>query len=156
MRIMKSILGYMAATLSLLIMLVSVLSFTAFPDTSKWFVAATGLVTSPNYSGGEVVKTIKHGAYQTEIHRPIFDALIGETKEGFIQVGWRPANALPPRIDEEIDFDADGQADFRVAIDTASHQATLTPASPNVLSLQGVYRIGESLAIRVKLRNPKK
>ncbi len=150
----KTILGYSAAGLSLLITLVTMAAWMF--GWGQAFIDRTGLVLAPNYSGGEVARTVDHGAYQTEIYRPVFDALIGETREGFIQVGWRPANALPSRIDEAIDFDADGQADFHIAIDTATRQATLTPASPNVLSLQGVYRIGESLAIRVELKNPKK
>lgn len=150
----KAILGYSAAVLSLLITLVTMASWMF--GWGQAFIDRTGLVLAPNYSGGAVARTVDHGAYQTEIYRPVFDALIGETREGFIQVGWRPANALPSRIDEAIDFDADGQADFHVAIDTITRQATLTPASPNVLSLRGVYRIGETLAIRVELKNPKK
>ncbi len=150
----KTILGYSAAGLSLLITLVTMAAWMF--EWGQAFFDRTGLVLAPNYSGGEVARTIDHGAYQTEIHRPIFDALIGERKEGFIQVAWRKAEALPPRIDESIDFDTDGQTDFHIAIDTATRQATLTPASPNVLSLRGVYRIGESLAIRVELKNPKK
>jgi hypothetical protein len=94
------------------------------------FVSATGLKTSANWTGGEVVQTIKHGAYQTEIHRPVFDALIGERKEGFIQIDWRPPENLPARIDEQIDFDADGQADFRIELEPATRQATITSYSP--------------------------
>jgi hypothetical protein len=150
----KAILGYCAAVLSLLITLVTMAAWMF--EWGQAFADRTGLVLAPNYSGGEVARTVDHGAYRTEIHRPIFDALIGERKEGFIQVGWRPASGLPPHIDEAIDFDADGQADFHVAIDTITRQATLTPASPNVMNLRGVYRIGETLAIRVELKNPKK
>ena len=151
---LKSILGYSAAALSILIMLVTIGAFIG--NLGGALISATGLVTSPNYSGGKVVQTIDHGAYQTEIHRPVFDALIGERREGFIQVAWRPVDALPARIDEEIDADADGQADFRIELDTATRQATLTPYSPNVIELEGVYQLGETLAIRVDLKNPRK
>jgi hypothetical protein len=57
---------------------------------------------------------------------------------------------------EEIDADADGQPDFRIELQTASQQATLTPYSPNVMDLKGVYDIGETLAIRVALQNPRR
>ena len=72
-----------------------------------------------------------------------------------MQVAWRPAETLPARIDEEIDADADGRADFRIELDMATQQASLTPYSPNVLELEGVYDLGETLAIRVRLKNPR-
>lgn len=150
---LKSVLGYTVAALSILIMIAAVLSFTVL-DLSGPFISATGLKHSANWSGGEVVQTLEHGTYRTEIHRPVFDALIGERKEGFVQVAWRPADALPARIDEEIDADADGRADFRIELETATRQASLTPYSPNVMELEGVYRLGETLAIRVTLKNP--
>ena len=150
----KAILGYSAAVLSLLITLVTMAAWMF--EWGQAFADRTGLVLAPNYSGGEVTRTVDHGAYQTEIHRPIFDALIGEHKEGFIQVAWRKADMLPAQLDESIDYDADGQADFHVALDTATRQVTLTPLSPTVIGLKGVYKLGETLAIRVRLRNPNK
>jgi len=151
---LKSILGYIVAVLSMLIMIAAMVALVL--ELGDPFVSATGLKTSANYSGGEVVQTLEHGTYQTEVHRPVFDALIGEHKKGFIQVAWRPADGLPARIDEEIDADADGQADFRVELDTATQQASLTPLSPNVIGLEGIYDLGETLAIRVKLENPRR
>ena len=149
---LKSVLGYTVATLSILIMIVSAMAVRAL-GLGAPLVSATGLKTSANWSGGEVVQTIEHGAYRTEVHRPVFDALIGERKEGFVQVAWRPPDALPARIDEEIDADADGRADFRIELETATRQASLTPYSAYVIDLQGVYRLPETLAIRVRLKN---
>jgi hypothetical protein len=151
---LKSILGYTVAVLGIPLMIFSVLAFSGVVPLGKSFITATGLKTSANWTGGEVVRTIEHGAYQTDIHRPVFDALIGEHKEGFIQVAWRPPEALPAFIDEEIDFDADGQADFRIELQPASKQATITSYSPNVTELEGVYDLGAKLAIRVKIKNP--
>jgi hypothetical protein len=84
----------------------------------------------------------------------VFDALIGERKEGFIQVGWTPPDSLPAYIDEEVDADGDGEADFRVEVNTANKASTLTPYAPWVLELEGTYRLEDSLAVRVFLRNP--
>ena len=151
---LKSFLGYLAAAMSIPLMLFGVMAFLRIIPSNQIFLNATGLKTSANWTGGEVVQTIEHGAYQTEIQRPVFDALIGEHKEGFIQIAWRPPEALPAFIDEEIDFDTDGQADFRIELQPASKQATLTSYSPNVLGLEGVYNLGDKLAIRVKLKNP--
>jgi hypothetical protein len=151
---LKSILGYIAAALSIPIMIAAVSTWAVFDQAGSQFISATGLKTSANWTGGEVVQTIDHGVYQTDIHRPVFDALIGEHPEGFIQVAWRPPEALPAHIDETIDFDADGQADFRIELEPTTQQATLTPYSPNVVKLGGVYDLGETLAIRVTLKNP--
>ncbi len=148
----KTILGYSAAGLSLLITLVTMVAWMF--GWGQAFIDRTGLVLAPNYSGGEIARTVDHGTYQTEIHRPVFDALIGERAEGFIQVAWRKAEALPARIDETIDAVGDDQPDFSISLDTTSRQAALTPLSPNVLGLEGVYQIGETLAVRIKLRNP--
>jgi hypothetical protein len=155
MATVKSVLGYAAAALGIPIMVVGLLSFAGF-NLGGPFLKATGLKTSANWTGGEVAQTIDHGSFRTEVHRPVFDALIGERREGFIQVAWRPPDSLPARIDEQIDTNADGQADFRVVLETATREAIVTPSSPNVMELEGVYDLGETLAIRVKLKNPRR
>jgi len=154
----KSVLGYSMAALCIPIMMVAVLGLRLpmAPALILGFVSATGLKHSANWTGGEVVQTLEHGTYRTEVHRPVFDALIGEHKKGFIQVAWRPPDALPARIDEEIDADADGQADFRIRLEPATKQASLTSYSPNVIELQGVYNLDETLAVRVRLKNPRR
>ncbi len=153
---LKALLGYSRAVLSIPIMLVGALAFTEQVPWGANLAASTGLAHSANWTGGEVVRTVEHSAYRTEIHRMVFDALIGEHAKGFVQVAWRPAEALPARIDEEIDADADGSADFRIELETATRSASLTPHSPMVLGLEGVYRLGETLAIRVTLDNPRR
>ena len=148
----KSFLGYSIAVLSGLIVIIT---FPAAEALGKPFIETTGLMLSPNTTGGEVRQTIAHGAYQTQVHRMVFDdTLIGERQEGFIQVNWTPLGALPARIDEEIDANGDGQADFRVEVNTANKEATLSPHAAWVLGLEGTYKLKESLMLRVRLRNP--
>ena len=150
---LRSVLGYLVAALTIPIMIAALMAWRFLGGA---FVSATGLKTSANWTGGEVAQTLAHGAYQTEVHRPVFDALIGERRQGFVQVAWRPAEALPAHIDEEIDVDADGQADFRIELETGTRLATLTPYSANVMELQGVYDLGDTLAVRVTLKNPRR
>ena len=148
---LKSFLGYLAAALSGLVMLATLpaLIFLTEP-----FIRVSGLAVSAKYTGGQVAQTIDHGAYQTRVHKPSFEALIGETKEGFIQVDWAPLHRLPPRIDEEIDADGDGRADLRLEVDTISKRSTLTPYAPWVLDLEGTFKLKDALMVRVRLRNP--
>lgn len=152
MKIVRAICGYLLAMLGVPLVLFAIIAPTG--DLGERFISATGLTLSPWIDGGEVVQTIRHRRYQTHVHRMVFDALIGERKEGFVQVDWLPPYALPARIDEEIDADGDGQADFRVEVVTATKEATLTPYAPWVLGLEGTYRLEDSLAIRVTLKNP--
>jgi hypothetical protein len=148
---LKSFLGYAAAVLSPLIVLVS---FMGLDYLAEPFITATGLEVSANFTGGEVVQTVDHGTYQAAIHRPVFDALIGERKTGFVQIDWAPLDALPALVEERVDVDGDGQADMHLQVDVAGEETALTAYAPWVLEMEGTYRLPESLAVRVTLRNP--
>jgi hypothetical protein len=152
MKKLKAFFGYTAAVLAFPFIVVMILG--AVGGLGELFVEVTGLKTAANYTGGEVARTTDHGTYQTQVHRMVFDALIGERKEGFVQVGWAPLDALPAHIDEEIDANGDGQADLRIKVDTANKSSTLTPYAAWVLDLEGTYRLKDTLAVRVRLRNP--
>jgi len=115
-------------------------------------VDATGVKVSPWYTGGEVVQTIDHGSYRTLIHRPVFDALVGQKEDGFIQLDWEPREALPEKIDDDIDCFGDSNKDFHISLDTKTNVAELTSYSPQVISLAGNYKLKERLAVRVVLR----
>jgi hypothetical protein len=129
--------------------------FPALEILGEPFITATGLTVSPMYTGGEVARIVDHGAYRTQVHRMVFDdVLIGERRTGFVQVDWSPLEGLPAHIDEAIDADGDGQADFHVEVDTLGEVATLTPRVPWALDVDWVYRLEDALALRVRLRNP--
>jgi hypothetical protein len=152
MKRVKAIYGYILAILGVPLVLFGLLGPSGGLD--ELLISATGLTLSPWIDGGQVVRTIDHGAYQTQVHRMVFDALVGERKKGFVQVDWLPPDALPARIDEEIDANGDRQPDFRVDMVTATKEVTLTPYTPWVLELEGIYRLEDSLIVRVTLRNP--
>ena len=123
-------------------------------------VAATGVKISPWYTGGEVERIIDHQTYQIRIHRPVFGALIGQRKIGFVQVDFirnegpgEGSTSLPQGIEEEIDLDGDGRADFRVSAETRPRTATVTALTPRVLGLEEVVEIDRGLAVRVRLRS---
>jgi hypothetical protein len=149
---LKSIFGYLLAALGVPIILVT------FLGAGSWMnllVSTTGLEISPVYTGGEVKYSSTQDGYQIEIHETVFAALLGESKEGFVQVDFGPKSAVG-QIDAEIDYDNDGTADFRVQWDTTEMDATLTPYSPLVLGLEGTYELGEAYGVRVNLKNPQK
>jgi hypothetical protein len=152
MKIVKASYGYILALLGVPLVLFGLMGPSTGLDQA--LISATGLTLSPWIDGGPVVQTIDHGSYQAQVHRMVFDALVGERKEGFIQVDWLPPAALPARIDEEIDADGDGQPDLRVEVATESKETTLTAYAPWVLGLEGVYRLEDKLVVRVNLENP--
>lgn len=150
MRKLKAILGYTIAALAVPVILVALIGMETW---SRAIVEATGIIISPWISGGEVQRTIEHGTYRTRIRRPVFDALIGQRREGFVQIDWEPLAALPEAIEEEIDYDGDGRSDFRVTLDTGSGRAALLEKSGRVLNLIGAYRLEkmDSFSVRVGL-----
>ena len=65
---------------------------------------------------------------------------------------WAPLSRLPGLIEEDIDFDGDGQKDFLVELDTQAGSAVITPYSQRVINLEGCYKIKEARTIRVLLK----
>lgn len=117
MKKLKTILGYTAAVLAMFVVLATFIGNRYF---SHKLVFATGITVSPWYTGGEIVKVVEHDAYTTLIHRPVFDGLIGERKEGFIQINWEFRTGFPTEIKEAVDYDGDNRADFLVNLNTAT------------------------------------
>ncbi len=150
---LRSIFGYVWASTALFLILAA---FMGNSNLSSNLAAATGITISPWFSGGEIVKTLDHGAYRTHIHRPIFDAIIGQRENGFIQVNWEPMTGLPPIIREAIDYRGDGRENFLVTLDTETGQASVTSSHPGVRSVEGSYRLKNGWAVRILLRNEPK
>ena len=147
---LQTFLGYTTAVLMMVVVLATFLGMNSF---SHKLISATGLKISPWFSGGEIVRTIDHGSYKTLQHRAVFDALIGQRAEGFVQVDFSPSAALPDKINEKIDFDLDGKIDFNLEYDVVANTAVLTAYNRRVLSLAGCYVLKERRAVRVLLRN---
>jgi hypothetical protein len=149
---LKSFFGYFVAVLGVPLLLIT------FMGSSSWMqllVSTTGLKINPLYSGGEVARAYSQDGMRVEIYETVFAALIGETKEGFVQVTFGPKVAAR-QIDADVDFDNDGTADFHVQWDTSTSNAVITAYSPLILGLEGTYELKNSYAVRVNLKNPRK
>jgi hypothetical protein len=148
---LKSILGHTWAILALPIMLAT---FMGLDYWAKSLAKITDVKISPWFSGGEIIRTLAHENYKTILHRPVFDGLFGERKEGFVQVNWVPLGEnLPPVINEEIDIDGDGTNDFHIQFNTLTNRTYLTDHSDRIIGIEAVYNLGKERAIRVQLRN---
>jgi hypothetical protein len=144
----KAFLGYMIAALMVPLVIVGLMSY---PMIGEGLVNGLELEISPWFTGGAVVRTVSHAGYETRIHRPVFDALIGKRQEGFVQVVWAKTETLPVTLSEEIDYDGDGKVDFAVTLDPRTKTATWQPYSSQALELLGLYEIGDGIGVRIKL-----
>jgi hypothetical protein len=145
----KTILGYTWAALAIIIAPVTYIGGSAI---SRALASVTGVIVSPRYSGGEIIRSIDHDTYATAVHRPVFDALVGQTKTGFIQINWSPAAGLPSVVTETVDFNGDGKADFTIVLNTKTGEATLTDKAAAVLSLEKTYHLRDGWAARINLQ----
>lgn len=149
MKTIKAILGYIWAVLAVFIVLATFMGNDYF---SAQLASATGITVSPWFTGGEILQTADHGVYKTHIHRPVFDALIGEKREGFIRLNWEPYAGLPPVVQETIDYNGDGKEDFLITLNSKTGDTSLIAYDPTVLSVEGPYRLTKGWAIRVVLK----
>lgn len=147
---LKSIMGYIWAASAIIIVLATYMGNGYF---SRQFVAASEIKVNPRFTGGEIVKTIEHDSYRTFIHRPVFDGLLSPRQEGFVQIAWKPAAALPAVMQEKLDYDGDGREDFLISVDTSAQTAAVTSYNSVVGTEAKVYKLRDGWAVRVPLMN---
>jgi hypothetical protein len=130
-------------------------TFMGMKPLTEGLVAVTGLHVHPIYTGGEETPPISHGQYQTIVHRLVFDGLVGPRDRGFVQIRWQPSDpnqpGLPELIEEPIDFDSDGTADFTIRLNTKTNEARLETSDRRVLSIPEVIPIRDARVVRVNL-----
>jgi hypothetical protein len=116
----------------------------------------TDIHISPRYSGGEVRQVIDHGSYRTLVHRMVFDGLISDRAEGFVQIDWVPTERqpLPSLIEEEFDIDGDGSDEMKVRVHTEAGRAELLHRTSWVLDAEPLITADAERILRVRLRNP--
>jgi len=75
-----------------------------------------GLHVDEMYSGGPTVRIIQANGYTVTIHKAVYPHLL-QTEKPFVQLDWKPVNALPQHVSDAVDVDGDGQPDVRVSFD---------------------------------------
>jgi hypothetical protein len=149
MRFFLKMAGYAWAIVCVVAVLVMFVGHDYF---SNKLASVTGITVSPRFSGGEIVRSIDRGAYRTVIRRPVYDGLMGDRTDGFIQIEWQPITSLPAVIEEGIDFTGDGREDLVFQLDTAGGNGTVTPRNPSVLAVQTLVRVNQGWVARIRLR----
>ena len=73
---------------------------------------------SPLFTGGDSNYVVEKDSLTIKINKPVFEALIGEANEGFVQLTFSGKTELPKLIDQEIDYNNDKIADLKLKINT--------------------------------------
>ena len=103
--------------------------------------------------------------YRIEVYQPVQPRMLERT-EPFVQIVFEPADALPARVNDEIDLDGDGRPDVRVSFsvpaDTnAKMHGDVTALNGGYVSLSNasdesfsrmVVRTGNKIVVRVPVR----
>ena len=105
----------------------------------------------PAFSGGEADRSYLSDSLTVTINRPVFPALFGEAKNGFVQVKFSGKEPLPPMIRDTIDYNKDGSADFTLEINTASGETSVHPLNEKVKTTCLSAKVKEDWIIRVDL-----
>lgn len=148
MQKVKSFFAYVLAALGLPVILITLMGSQSM---AEGLANLTGLKISPWQNGGEVVQTLSRDGYRTDIYETVFDGLFTERRQGFVQIAWWEEGQELQSIDEKIDYDADGRADFRVQWQLDRDDVELTPLSEKVLGITDIFPLDEGLVIRVKI-----
>ena len=117
----------------------------------------TSMKIDPIYTGGDVKETLREDGLNYQIHKPVFSALFGESKEGYVQVKITSDTKLPESIVKEIDYNGDGLNDFSLNIHTPTSETRFESLQPdNPMHLNVSARVKDYWMVRVALKNPKK
>jgi hypothetical protein len=105
---------------------------------------------NPNYTGGEVAGRVVSEGCTLVVRKPVFDGLIGERKNGFVQIDWR--GTLPDKINDTVDYNLDGIPDFAIYINRKEFITDLHPVNPSVKNIETSTPTSYGWAVRVGLK----
>jgi len=146
MKKIKMIAGVMWALAGLLAIIIL---FPGIPGLSTTLAKAPFMKIHPRYSGGEEMQEIVTDCCTLDVRKPVFNGLIGDRKEGFVQLDWR--GSIPEVIQDTIDYNLDGTADFYITVNTGSREALLTGLSKKVKDIRISTPTSYGWAVRVNL-----
>lgn len=105
----------------------------------------------PIYSGGEVAFCNVNNGDTLQIHEPVFSALFGESKKGFVQI-----NIISDKVSasDTIDYNNDGVNDFILIRNNGQFSAESCNNEPYYINDKTA--IDNGWLVRIGLHNPRK
>jgi len=147
MKKVKLIAGITWAFICLILMII------LFPGLNSFSSSAAKLPfmkINPNYTGGEVIQQMISETCTLEIRKPVFDGLIREKNNGFVQIDWR--GKIPDKIADTIDYNLDGIPDFCILVDKLNSKTELNSLNSNVKNISISTSTSYGWAVRVELQ----
>jgi hypothetical protein len=105
----------------------------------------------PRYAGGEIAKQIVKDSYTLDVRKPVFKGLIGDRKDGFVQLDWR--GTLPEEVRDTIDYDFDGIPDFIILVNTKRSETEMNQFNNKVKNIGLSTPTSYGWAVRINLTN---
>ena len=123
-----------------------------------------GLHVDEMYGGGQAVRTIQADGHTVTVHKAVYPHLL-QTEKPFVQLDWKPVNALPQHVSDAVDVDGDGQPDVRVSFDVPKDPKTplrvdVDALNPRYQAMRNVgkqkfseliVRVDDAILVRVPL-----
>ena len=148
---MKKLLSIPAYLWAILCMLLIPVTFMGSSGFAKELAKLPFMKIHPAFSGGDEDLSYISDSLTITINKPVFPALFGEGKNGFVQVKFSGKQPLPPMIRDTIDYNKDGSADFTLEINTSSGETSVHSLSEKVQTTFISAKVKEDWIIRVDL-----
>lgn len=146
MKKIKIIAGITWAFIGLILIL---MFFPLFNTFSSSVAKLPFMKINPNYTGGEIAQRFVMESCTLVIRKPVFDGLIGEKQNGFVQIDWR--GNIPEEIVDTIDYDFDKNQDFIIRINSKSSETELLPFNNKIRDIEISTPTSYGWAVRVNL-----
>jgi hypothetical protein len=146
MKKVKIIAGITWAIIGLILILI------LFPGLNSFSSSAAKLPfmkINPNLTGGTVDHQLISLGCTLDVRKPVFDGLIRERKNGFVQLDWR--GNLPDKLTDTVDFNLDGVPDFYIFIDRKESKTEIEQFSDKVKDIRISTPASYGWAVRVDL-----
>jgi hypothetical protein len=153
MKRLFTVLGFVWAVICLVIVL---MMFPGLNSCSRQLAKLPFMKINPSLSGGDVAATIDYDSYTINIHKPVFEALIGESSRGFVQLDWNWNDSIPVPVTDTIDFNMDNETDFIIKIDPSNENLQIVSLRDAVGGIEASARTENGWIVRVGLVNEKK
>lgn len=147
--IIKLRIGYIWAIICVLLIPITFMGNMYF---SKQMVKLPFMKVNPVFTGGDINKTIEENGLIITIYKPVFEALIGESNNGFVQIKFSSNDKLPEKIDMKIDYNNDGRDDFRLIINTHTGATGIEAFNEHVKDIKVSSRVKTDWIVRVNLK----
>ncbi len=134
---------------ALLCLLLIIVLFPGLTGLSASLSKAPFMKIHPRYSGGEVENRIIQQSCTLDIRKPVFKGLIGDRKNGFVQLDWR--GNIPAMLGDTIDYDLDGAPDFYILVDTRAPKTEISSFNNKVSDVTISIPTSYGWAARIKV-----